>query len=269
MNNEKDILIKTEIMHNLPIFYNEIEIFNTIDSTNDYIKKIAATKKEGFVCISNEQLKGRGRNGRSFFSPKEKGIYMSILIKPDIPISDFLKITACTSVAIFDALKKNYGLEISIKWINDIYYQNTKIGGILCESEIKANTNIVDYMVIGIGLNIHKTNFTEELINTASSIENYSEHEEKRNNIINDILTYFYKYYHEIQTFSFLPTYKKHSLVLHSNITVYEHNISYPAYVEDIDQYANLVIRKEDGSLKILNSGEISIRKINESKTKV
>ena len=261
MINEEDILIKEEIKKGLPGFYQKIETFDTIDSTNDYVKKIAATEKEGFVCISNSQSKGKGRNGRTFFSPKQKGIYMSILLKPSISIKDSLKITACASVAVFEAIKKNYNLEIAIKWINDIYYQNSKIGGILCESEIETNKNSIEYMVVGIGLNIHKTNFTDELITIAASIEEFTEDYKKRNTIINDILIFFHKYYQGINDLSFLPIYKKHSLVLHSNITIYENNKSYQAYVEDIDKNACLIIKKEDGTEATLNSGEITIRK--------
>ena len=116
-------------------------------------------------------------------------------------------------------------------------------------------------MVVGIGLNIHKTKFSEELNNIAASIEDFTENYQKRNNIISDILIFFHKYYQEINELSFLPIYKKHSLVLHSDITVYENNESYKAYVEDIDQNACLIIKTDDGKVKTLNSGEISIRK--------
>lgn len=258
----RDKLIKEEIMKGIPDFYHEVDIFDSIDSTNDYVKKISAAKKEGYVCISNEQLNGKGRNGRNFYSPKQKGIYMSILLKPAHPIYDFLKITAIASVAVFEAIKKNYGIEVSIKWINDIYIQNKKIGGILCESGLETNKTAIEYLVLGIGLNIHKTNFKKELSALAGSIEDFTNNHQKRNQIISDILIFFDKYYKEIDLFSFLPIYKKNSMILHSDITVYENNTSYPAYVEDIDQNACLIIRKEDNTICKLNSGEITIRKI-------
>lgn len=258
----KDKLIKEEIMKDLPDFYHEIDIFDSIDSTNDYVKKIANEKKEGYVCISNEQLNGKGRNGRSFYSPKQKGIYLSILLKPSQPIYDFLKITAVASVAVYEAIKKNYGIEISIKWINDIYIQNKKIGGILCETGLEVNKTLIEYMVLGVGLNVHQINFTKELSSLAGSIEEFTNNYKKRNQIINDILIFFAKYYKEIDLFSFLPIYKRASMILHSNITVYENNTSYSAYVEDIDQNACLIIRKEDNTIGKLNSGEITIRKI-------
>jgi birA, biotin-[acetyl-CoA-carboxylase] ligase region len=261
MYNKEDVLEKDKIKDGLPNFYNELEIFDIIDSTNDYIKKIANIKPEGFVCISDSQSKGKGRNGRIFFSPKQKGIYMSILLKPNLEVFDSLKITACASVAVFDAIKKNYGIEIAIKWINDIYYQDFKIGGILCESELEINKTKIEYMIVGIGLNIHKTDFSEELKNIAAPIENFTTSVKSRNDIIKDILIFFNKYYQELNTLSFLPIYKKHSSVLKNYITVYEPSISYEAFVEDINNDASLIIRTENGTIKTLNSGEISIRK--------
>jgi len=261
MFNEQDILIKDEIKKGLPSFYNELEVFDTIDSTNDYIKKVSSIKKEGFICISDAQSKGKGRNGRTFFSPKQKGIYMSILLKPNLEISESLKLTACASVAVFDAIKKNYGIEVAIKWINDIYYHDFKIGGILCVTELETNKTTTEYMIVGIGLNIHKTDFTEELKNIAAPIENFTTKVKSRNDIIKDILIFFHKYYQELNTLSFLPKYKKYSSVLKNYITVYESNTSYQAFVEDINNDASLIIKTEDGEVKTLNSGEISIRK--------
>lgn len=261
ISNEEDLLTKERITQNIPDFYYEIEILDTVDSTNDYVKRLADKKNEGYVCISDGQLKGKGRNGRSFFSPKQKGIYMSILLKPTSPIYDFLKITACASVAVADSIKKNYGIEISIKWINDIYIENKKVGGILCEAGLETNTALIDYMILGIGINVHKTSFEGELSSIAASIEDFSDYYIKRNDIISDILIFFYKYYKEINTLSFLPIYKERSMILHSNITVYENNRSYYAYVEDIDENACLIIKKEDGTISKLNSGEITIRK--------
>ncbi|NLC48397.1 MAG: biotin--[acetyl-CoA-carboxylase] ligase [Tenericutes bacterium] len=260
-NNKEDLLNKEEILSHINDFYYEIDIFDSISSTNDYVKEKAYQKKEGYVCISNSQTKGKGRNGKEYFSPKDKGIYMSILLKPTSSIHDFLKITACASVAVFDAINKNYGINSSIKWINDLYINDKKIGGILCESVLNSNNTNIDYMILGIGLNVHKTKFKNNLSKTVSCIENFTDNFVSRNSLIIDILMFLNKYYNELESLTFLKKYKEHSNILHTYITVNENNTSYTAYVEDIDNNACLIIRKEDNTQVILNCGEVTIRK--------
>ena len=259
LNCPKDELNKDIISNSLHPFYTDIEVLDSITSTNDYLKEVASNKEEGFVCIANQQVKGKGRNGRSFYSPSNTGIYMSILLKPRLSIYESLKITACASVAIWCAIQRNYQIHAGIKWVNDLLVEEKKIGGILCESSLKVNSDKLDYMVVGIGLNVHKQVFHDDLQTIASSIEAFSNKIVSRNQLIGDILNYFYQYYNELATNSFLPIYKQNSTILHKQITVYDQKQTYIAKVLDINENANLIIKKEDGSTAILNSGEISI----------
>ncbi|MDQ0359738.1 biotin--[acetyl-CoA-carboxylase] ligase [Breznakia pachnodae] len=261
-SSNNDVLIKEQITDNLQPFFYDIEIMESVSSTNDYLKTLAFDKQEGYVCVADYQEKGKGRNGRSFYSPKQKGIYMSFLLKPTLSVYESLKITACVSVALWEAIKKNYQIDSKIKWVNDIFIEEKKIGGILCEASLEMNTASMDYMVVGIGVNVHKQIFAKDLASVAGSIEEFSDKIISRNQIIKDILNGFYKYYNEIDKNTFLPAYKEHSSVLHKDIMVYERNNSYPAKVLDIDTNASLIIEKEDGSTSTINSGEVSIRKI-------
>jgi BirA family biotin operon repressor/biotin-[acetyl-CoA-carboxylase] ligase len=261
-SSSNDVLIKEQITDNLQPFFYDIELMEKVSSTNDYLKTLAFDKQEGYVCIADYQEKGKGRNGRSFYSPKQKGIYMSFLLKPTLSVYESLKITACASVALWEAIKKNYKIDSKIKWVNDIFIDEKKIGGILCEASLEMNTARMDYMVVGIGVNVHKQEFAKDLALVASSIEEFSDKIISRNQIIKDILNSFYKYYNEIDKNTFLPIYKEHSSVLHKDIMVYEKNYSYPAKVLDIDTNASLIIEKDDGSTLTINSGEVSIRKI-------
>lgn len=257
---ENDILNASMIQDGLDDFFYSIEIVDSIDSTNDELKRKANTLENGYVIIADQQEKGKGRNGRSFHSPKQSGIYMSIFLKPDLSIQHSLKLTACTSVAIFQAIKKNYGLDSQIKWVNDVYLEDKKIAGILCEASLEMNTASLEYMVVGMGINVHSYSKPKELKDIAGSIEDIAHKKVDRNVLIKDILNYFYEYYTTIDENTFLPIYKENSYVLFKNIMVYDKQGSYPARVLDIDENANLVIQKEDKSITTLSSGEISLR---------
>lgn len=255
-----DVLNATMIQEQLNDFYHTIEIVDTIDSTNDELKRRANDLEDGFVLIADTQNKGKGRNGRDFYSPKQCGIYMSLFLKPNLSIQHSLKLTACASVAIFEAIKKNYGLSSKIKWVNDVYLENKKIVGILCEASLEMNTASLEYMVIGMGINVHSFLKPQELQDVAGSIEDFSKVKINRNVLIKDILNYFYQYYTSIHENTFLPIYKENSYVLFKDVIIYEKQTSYPARVLDIDENANLIIQKEDKSIATLSSGEVSLR---------
>jgi len=144
-----------EIKQNLK-YEHDIEIFDSIDSTNKYLKSKINEKKYGTIVISNEQTNGYGKKSRQFMSNKDIGIYMSILINPNCLIEESLKITILTSVAILSAIKSVCNLDVKLKWVNDIILNDLKVGGILCESQINLNTNIIDNMIVGIGINVKK-----------------------------------------------------------------------------------------------------------------
>lgn len=253
-----DLLLAKEVSTGLPPFYKDITILETTTSTNDYLKNNIPIE-EGYVVISNQQTAGKGRNGRKFISNKNNGIYMSIFCRPTITIYDSLIITACTSVAVYQAIKQNYHIDCGIKWVNDLLIQNKKIGGILCEASLEMNTAKIDYMIIGIGLNIYKQNF-QDLSDIAASIADYTHLKVSRNKLIHDILVYFYHIYTNITNTSFLDIYRKQSTVLNQWISVYGQNETYQAFVTAINERAELVLKKVDGSISILHSGEVSIR---------
>lgn len=255
-----DILNVSIIKEKLIDFYHTIEIIDEIDSTNDELKRRASDLEEGFVFIADTQNKGKGRNGKNFYSPKQSGIYMSLFLKPNLSIQHSLKLTACASVAIYAAIKKNYGLNSKIKWVNDVYIEDKKIAGILCEASLEMNTASLEYMIIGIGINVHSYNVPNELKDVAGSIEDFTNQQVDRNKLIKDILNYFYDYYINIKDNTFLPIYKENSYVLLKDIIIYENQDKYQARVLDIDENANLIIQKEDKSIATLSSGEVSLR---------
>lgn len=259
LSDNNDVLSKSFLCQNLHKFYHEVNVVDIVSSTNDVLKQKANDLQEGFVLVADTQTSGKGRNGRSFYSPKQKGIYVSIFLKPDISIQQSQKITACVSVAIYQAIKKNYHIDSKIKWVNDIYIEDKKVSGILCEASLELNTASMEYMVVGIGMNVHAMKLPNELKDIAASIEDFTAKKVDRNQLICDTLNYFYEYYHNIEQNSFLSIYKEQSYVIFKDIVVYEKNQSYQAHVINIDENANLIIQREDKQIVKLSSGEVSI----------
>lgn len=251
---EIDILDKHVISSLISKKYN-IEILDTIDSTNTYLKSNKTNYNH--IVISNEQTGGRGRLNRKFFSLKNSGIYMSILVNPNCFIDQALKITALTSVAVYSAIKEQYGININIKWVNDLIINNLKVGGILCEGEIELNKSTLTNMIIGIGINVKNIDFPNEIKDIATSIENNTNKKVTRNDLIASIINYFDLFY--TGDISYMDIYKKQSNTLNKEITVYQDNKSYDAKAIDIDNNGNLIVISNSKQI-ILNSGEITIR---------
>ena len=196
MKNLQNNLNIQEIQKNLKYKHN-IEIFDSIDSTNKYLKSKINEKNYGTIVISNEQTNGYGKNDRQFISNKDTGIYMSILINPNCLIEESLEITILTSVAILSAIKSVCNLDVKLKWVNDIILNDLKVGGILCESQINLNTNLIDNMIVGIGINVKEFEFPPSLKNIATSIENNTNFKISRNELISEIINFFDLYFIE------------------------------------------------------------------------
>ena len=153
--------------------YIDIYTYKKVTSTNDIAKKLALNgAKHGTIVISEEQTNGKGRLGRSFYSPANTGIYMSIILKLSLTTMDSVLITTSSAVAICDAIEKLTGINCQIKWINDIYLNGKKIAGILAETSTNFESKTIDYLILGIGLNFTqpKNDFPEELRKIASSL---------------------------------------------------------------------------------------------------
>ena len=233
------------------------------DSTNRYLKELAVKgAAEGTVIIANRQSAGRGRLGRSFFSPEEKGIYMSILLRPEIPLERSVLITSMAAVAVARAIEHVCGITAKIKWVNDIFLNNKKACGILTEAGINAVTGTLDYAVLGIGINVGFMKFPEELKKIATSISNECGFVVSKEVLIDEVLKELEEWYPTLLDGSFLEESKKRSLLLGKEILVLDERVqggSYPAKAVDINELGNLIIERE-GSIQVLNSGEVSIR---------
>lgn len=207
-----DIIDVNEIQKKLTaeIIGKKLILLKTVDSTNTYtlkiikgIKKIPhLTDYNGAVVISETQTGGRGRLDRKWFSPPG-GIWMTILLQPDLKIQDLSKMTLLSASAIAETLIKNYKISLNIKWPNDIYYNGKKLCGILSESEI-VNSNT--YLLIGIGINVNNDFFNDKNENlNAVSLKEITGKQVNRNLLIAEILNEFeseYIYYSKILDFN-------------------------------------------------------------------
>ncbi|WBB38740.1 biotin--[acetyl-CoA-carboxylase] ligase [Parvimonas micra] len=256
MKNLQNNLNIQEIQKNLKYKHN-IEIFDSIDSTNKYLKSKINEKNYGTIVISNEQTNGYGKNDRQFISNKDTGIYMSILINPNCLIEESLKITILTSVAVLSAIKSVYNLDVKLKWVNDIILNDLKVGGILCESQINLNNNIIDNMIVGIGINVKEFEFPPRLKNIATSIENNTNIKISRNELISEIINFFDLYF--IDNKNYLNLYKENSYVLGKDITVIQNDRQFFAKAIDIEDNGALIVQEQEKIIKLISS-DISIR---------
>ena len=238
-------------------------VYDCVTSTNDLAKEFV---KDGFdketVIISREQTAGRGRRGRSFFSPDATGIYMSIVLRPECPVELLSLLTPAAAVATAKSLEKASGKKVDIKWINDIFLDGKKICGILCETSFDS-TRKMPSVVVGIGINLcdPRGGFPEEISEIASSLFGSAAMDEDVPSMIcAEIINLLVDYSDSIVERPFLEEYKKRMFLLGKEITVISGTDAYLATVTDIDDDAHLTVTLPDNSVKVLNAGEISIK---------
>ena len=234
--------------------------FETIDSTNDYAKKIGNELRDGSVIISEEQTKGKGRLGRVWESKAGEGIWMSIILKPNIIPNKAPFITLIEGASIVKALNI-LGVDAKIKWPNDITINNKKLSGIL--TELSAEIERVDYIVVGIGMNVKDTDFEEELKDKATSLykENYNV---SRIDIVKEILCQFEKLYLDYiekdDKKEVLDICRQYSAIINKEIYVIKNDQKELVDCIGINEEGNLIIKNKDGKLEEIMSGEVSIR---------
>lgn len=234
----------------------DITVYDCIDSTNTALREMAEKGAEEFsVIIASEQTSGRGRMGRSFYSPQGTGLYISILLRPDLPTEKTVLITTSAAVAVCKAIEKTTNKTPQIKWVNDIFIDGKKVCGILTEAVFEDGK--IKYAVLGVGINIFAPNggFPEEIKNIAGAVCS-----DFKDGLRELTAAEFLNELSNIDIEKTSNEYKKRSLVIGKKITVLSADGPYEAVAEDIDDSCGLIIKKEDGTRKVLSSGEISIR---------
>ena len=245
----------------------KIIVHDKINSTNTLAKEIASAGAEhGTVIIADMQTEGRGRLGRAFVSPKGKGIYMSIIIRPDFSIETASLITSAVACGVSVAVEKICGHEVKIKWVNDLYMNGRKICGILTEASLGMEMKSLDYAVIGIGINVRSAeeSFSHDLRISATSIEDETSVKPDRNRLCAEIINSLEKYLSEIETRNFINEYRRREILTGNMITANVNGSTITAFAEGIDGNANLIVRFADGTVKHLSSGEANLCRVTE-----
>ena len=249
----------------LPIQNYRLKIYKEVDSTNEEAKKLARIgEAENLVVLAESQTAGKGRRGRSFYSQGSRGLYMSLLLRPKLSFQEALKITTMTAVAVSRAIEKNCGAEVGIKWVNDLFIRGKKVCGILTEAGIDFETGDLDYAVVGIGVNVLKCAFPEELKEIVTTLEDESGEQMSRSKLAADILREIHELYRELEAAeggapSYHEEYVKRSIVLGKEVMVHSGGQTYPARAVAIDENIGLVVETPEGR-KTLDSGEVSVR---------
>ncbi|MDT2847972.1 biotin--[acetyl-CoA-carboxylase] ligase [Vagococcus carniphilus] len=240
-----------------------IHYFSTIDSTNKKAKELALEgATHGTLVVANEQTKGKGRYGRQFESPEDTGIYMSMILKPEeLFLNDPTLITAYAAVIVSKVLESLTGKQIGIKWVNDLFYENKKVCGILTEAVTDFESGQIEWIVLGIGINLStsETTFSKEVREKAGSIFNTSETNVSRNFLVAKIYEEIVKPSEELSVDLMMQEYKSRSIVLNKQVIIQQGSKTYEVLIKDIDQAGQLVIETKEGETKTFNSGEIRI----------
>ena len=233
-----------------------VRVFDEIDSTNTEAKRMVL---DGFagdaLLVAHRQTAGRGRMGRSFYSPAQTGAYFSILHTLNTPLCDAVAITSAASVAVMRAIRTLAGIQTDIKWVNDLYYNKKKVCGILTEAVSAGESANV---IVGIGINLDTNDFPEELAAIAGSL-----------NAQIDVAKLIAEIYRQISfclqdasNREWLEDYRKHSMVLGRKVAWSDAEGPKTGLAKAIDEDGALLIREENGNLVRLHTGEISIRPI-------
>lgn len=233
-----------------------VEVFLELDSTNAEAKRrLCAGLSTPLLLAAEHQTAGRGRQGKTFYSPDGTGIYMTLVVHPHAPLTDAVSVTTRASVAVCRAIRKVTGLEPAIKWVNDLYLNDKKICGILVEAISDFSQGITKSLVIGVGVNVTTEEFPDELTAAASlgvAVD--------RNLLIAAIAGELLKETENLGDRSYLDDYRAWSLVLGKQIVWTLNGERREAHAVGIDEDGGLVIREEGGAVRTLSSGEISVR---------
>ncbi|WBW49828.1 biotin--[acetyl-CoA-carboxylase] ligase [Peptoniphilus equinus] len=255
-----DVLDKWAIAKNLDSDLQavDIRIYDTIDSTNTEAKRLLATEdlSNFTLLVANEQTKGRGRQGKTFASPKSTGVYFSIVFFPrdTFSYSSFDLVTIKAAVAVVDAIEKTTGTTTDIKWVNDIFLGHKKICGILTEADTDFESRKVRSIITGIGINI-----TTEFDGSLPAAGSLKPDNLLRSELVAAVVNAFYHALYHMTDAEVLERYKAHSMLLGRDVSFELNGKKYEAVAKDINAAGNLIVDAE-GTTMTLSSGEVSVK---------
>ena len=252
-----DVLSERELRRRLgetKIVGRTLDCFESVDSTNSYLKRIAAEgAPDGAVAVADEQTAGRGRRGRSFSSCPGRGVYLSALLRPQLAPE------AC------DAVERACGVRPQIKWTNDLVLNGKKLSGTLTELSLEGESGALQYAVIGIGVNCNNASedFPPELREVATSLYLETGKRVQRAALAAALIEELDKLYAALQsgdTASYLTAYRRDCLTLGREVQLLWQDVKEKVTALDVDEQFGLVVRRADGTVETIRTGEVSVR---------
>lgn len=253
-------------------------LYREVGSTNDVCKDLLKGNitdgcygsmynqeniQEGFTVISLSQSKGKGRSGRKFFSPPECSVYLSMILKPMVSFDETLLITPMAAAAVHDAIKDVCNVDTGIKWVNDLYYNDRKICGILTEASVSSGGTI-DYAVLGIGINLYspKCDIPEDIKDVYGTIfpKEVLYNEKIVGELAAEIIIRTLKYYKNIQQRSFINTYRDAMFLIGKEVTYISGENEHTVTVVDVDDNAHLLVVDKNGEKHSFSDGEVRLK---------
>ncbi len=241
-----------------------LQYYESVDSTSSIAKKLADEgAKEGLVVISEEQTGGRGRMGRNWISPKYKGIWMSIILKPLMEPQFVAKITQVAAAAVVLAAK-DIGFDVGVKWPNDLVLNGKKVCGIL--TEMSGEMNQINYIVIGVGINanLDTKDFDDSTKKTATSFKIEGKQKINRQKLAGRIFHHMNMLYEQFLNDGLgarsIQVCREHSVLIGKKVVVMRGSDQYEGQVLSINDQGELVVKRDNGEIEALFSGEVSIR---------
>ncbi len=235
----------------------KIHYFDYLASTMDFAMQLGVDGAAGgSLVLAESQIKGRGRLGRSWFSPKYKGIYLSLILRPKISPAACPILTLMSAVSICEAVKEVMDLDVQIKWPNDVLIHNKKVAGIL--TEMNAEVDKVNFVVIGIGLNVN--NDKKSLIAQATSLSQQQGEEISRVVLLQELLRRIESNYLLLEdggSSEIINKWRNFNLTLGTRVKVCYQDKHIEGQATDIDIDGSLLIRKDSGLIQKISSGDV------------
>ncbi|MFQ9871768.1 MAG: biotin--[acetyl-CoA-carboxylase] ligase [Oscillospiraceae bacterium] len=253
-----DVLSAQGIRAGLPPKYQglPIEVFEEVDSTNSYARLRAVMgAPHGLVVAADSQTAGKGRLGRSFYSPGHTGLYFSVVLHPRCGYGDSLLLTAAAAVSVCESIRELYGYTPAVKWVNDIYWQGKKICGILCEALGDFESGMVESAIVGIGINCTTAQFPEELQGTAGAL---GPARTGRSRLAAQITAHLLDWQENLLDGRLMEEYRRLNFLLGEPVRYRIGGTWHTGLAVDINERGNLVVKEQSGKLRVLSSGEVS-----------
>lgn len=242
-----------------------IHYYESVDSTNTLAKTMAASgAPSGTVLIADRQTAGRGRMGRSFLSPGGMGVYFSLILRPSCPAASLMHLTCAAAAAACDGVENAFGFRPKIKWTNDLVYGQKKLAGILTELALDPKTGMVDYAVIGIGVNCRQSpeDFDPSIRSIACSARMITGDDVERERLCVELVRAFFSLDQSLLTRkdAIMERYRWDCITIGQHISILQGTQIRHAFATGITGDGALEVTYDDGSSGTVTSGEVSIR---------